>query len=120
MKDHLITSYKTELYRLAEGKNVEIQLHAQLVHEKWFHYLAKRKMMKELRSPRRYTDNNTPLESEEGEEIIVAGAGALASVEGVEEVGEGAHKKDFHNLFPSNYTARQGEMALVLWDFLDR
>ena len=45
MKDQLITSYKTELYRLAEGKNVETQLHAQLVHEKWFHYLAKRKVI---------------------------------------------------------------------------
>ena len=44
MKDLLITSYKTELYRLAEGENVETQLHAQLVHEKWYYYLAKRKV----------------------------------------------------------------------------
>ena len=30
------------------------------------------------------------------------------------------HKKDFATLFPSTYSTRDGEMALVLWDFLDR
>ena len=91
--------------------------------------------MRALRSPWKHTgnDNDTPLESgcEDNDEKETIAAEARASSMGVEgkveegrevevEVGEGGHKKNFQNLFPSNYSARQGEMALVLWDFLDR
>ena len=74
--------------------------------------------MRELRTPWKHRNNthntSTATDDDEAKATTAKEAGANAV-----ESGMGVHKKDFHNLFPLHYSARQGEMALVLWDFLD-
>jgi hypothetical protein len=70
--------------------------------EKWHFYRAKREAIWALSEPR------TP-------------AAMATFFEPAPPVENGLkHKRDFAALFPMHYTSREGEMALVLWDFLDR
>ena len=112
----LIIDCKADLYRL-NGKSLDVQFNQNIAHEKWFWYLMKRDMMAQMRDPKAARDNARTAAATTKRLPLDEPQRLLSSEQ---QQQQQQHKKDFATLFPASLTSREGEMALVLWDFLDR
>jgi hypothetical protein len=140
IRDTMIAECKSDLYIVNEKVNIDQRLLSTIVNEKWHWKLNKDNFYNKLRLPKGLSelrveglkeDLRVNIDTE-----VIAGSESCTNidkdgVQGAEgaasnsEILASEHtpfsekcKKDFSPLFPSNYTIAEGEMALVLWDFL--